>query len=109
MAYDLGLAARCDDFLLEHSMVSQKKMFGGIAYLLNGNMAFGIHKDHLMVRVGPDAYDALMERPETAPFDLTGRNMTGWLLVSPEGLEEETQLKSWIEKGIHFAEKLPPK
>jgi len=109
MAYDLGLAARCEDFILDKPSISQKRMFGGMAYLLNGNMAFGIHKDHLMVRVGSDAHDASMELPETAPFNLTGRSMKGWILVSPDGIEEDAQLKAWIDRGIRFAETLPAK
>ncbi len=109
MGYDLGLAARCQDILPENPAISQKKMFGGLACLLNGNMAFGIHKDHLMVRVGLDAYDASMELPETLPFDLTGRSMKGWILVSPAGLEEDDQLKGWVASGLRFAESLPAK
>ena len=87
----------------------EKKMFGGVAFLIQGNMAVGVHKDMLMVRVGPDAYDETMKYHNTRPFDLTGRAMKGWVLVEPDGITSESELKEWVEAGVNFALTLPPK
>lgn len=84
-------------------------MFGGIGFMLNGNMLVGVWKDSLIVRVGPDAYeDALLEQ-HVREFDITGRSMKGWVLVNPEGLEEDDKLKEWIEQAMKFVGKLAKK
>ena len=109
MAYDEGLAGRIRDVLDQQPGLVEKKMFGGMAFLVHGNMACGVHKDMLMVRVGPDRYDEMMQIPETRPFDLTGRPMKGWLLVEPEGMDNKSTLKDWLKQGVDFALTLPPK
>jgi hypothetical protein len=90
--------------------VSEKAMFGGLAFLLNGNMAVGLSSGgELMVRVGPGASDAALARPHTRPFDMTGRPMKGWILVAPEGVKTKRQLAAWVSRGVEFAGTLPPK
>ena len=84
-------------------------MFGGIGFLLNGNMLVGVWKDSLIARVGPDAYeDSLLERHVKA-FDITGRPMKGWVLVEPEGVEDNDPLADWIQRAVNLVGKLPAK
>ncbi len=84
-------------------------MFGGIGYLVNGNMACGVYGDNLIVRVGVEIYERALKQPFTRPFDLTGKPMKGWLYVEPAGLQDDTELKKWVEEGIKFALSLPKK
>lgn len=108
MAYNLKLAERIRS-QLEGMPVVEKKMFGGVGFLLNGNMACGVHKDDLIVRIDPEKQTALLKRPHAKPFDLTGRPMKGWLLVEAEGCKTEKQLRAWVEEGTAFALTLPSK
>jgi TfoX/Sxy family transcriptional regulator of competence genes len=87
----------------------EKKMFGGIGYMLQGNMACGVNQDTLIVRVGPDLYEEALSRPHTRVFDMTGRPMKGWVVVAPEGIEEDDDLDQWIQQGVDFALSLPAK
>jgi len=87
----------------------EKVMFGGIGYLVNGNMACGVYQDYLIVRVGQEGYQSALEAPATKVFDITGRAMTGWVMVAPEGCETEDELKSWVQAGVNFALSLPSK
>jgi TfoX/Sxy family transcriptional regulator of competence genes len=89
--------------------VSEKKMFGGVGFLLDGNMCVGVWKESLILRIGPNAYEEALEQPFTKEFDITGRAMTGWVMVSPEGFAEEDELKSWIEAAVKFVRTLPVK
>jgi hypothetical protein len=109
MAYDEDLADRVRDQLAAEPAVTEKAMFGGLAFLLEGNMAVGLSGDELMVRVGPDAADDALARPHTRPFDMTGRPMKGWILVAPEGVAEEDDLSAWVARGVDLARSLPPK
>jgi len=109
MAYDQGLAQRVRELLEELPGYQEKKMFGGICFLIYGNMACGIIKDDLIVRVGPTAYTEALRQPEAHPFDLTGRPMSGWVMVTPEGCESDDELGDWVEKGTRFARTLPAK
>ena len=109
MAYDEGLAQRVGEVLASRAEIDEKRMFGGVGYLLNGNMACGVYGDRLIVRVGPEAYASALSRPHTREFDLTGRPMKGWVTVGPEGYESAEQLETWIEQGLEFALSLPPK
>ena len=84
-------------------------MFGGVGFLLNGNMCVGVWREFLIVRVGLDAYEGLLEESFTRKFDITGRVMRGWLMVEPEGLEGDDQLKEWLERAIAFVKSLPAK
>lgn len=109
MAYDEVLADRIRDALSQQPGAVEKNMFGGVGFLVHGNMACGVHKDMLIVRVGPEAYEEIMKFPYTRPFDMTGRSMKGWVMVEPDGLTSETELKEWVEAGLKFALTLPPK
>ena len=109
MAFDEHLAARVREQLAPQAGLAEKAMFGGVAFLLDGNMAVGLSGDELMVRVGPERSDDALARPHTRPFDMTGRPMKGWILVAPEALEGERELDDWVSEGVTFARSLPPK
>ncbi len=109
MAYDEELEARIAGVLAGQPGLVSKKMFGGVAFLVQGNMTCGVHKDMLMVRVGPDAYDQVMQEPYTRQFDLTGRVMKGWVTVDAEGISSQADLERWVQAGLDFALTLPPK
>jgi TfoX/Sxy family transcriptional regulator of competence genes len=108
MAYDLKLAERIRSQLDGVPFV-EKKMFGGVGFLLNGNMACGVNKDNLIVRVDPEKNEVLLKKPHTKPFDLTGKPMKGWLLVEANGVKTDKQLRTWVNEGMEFASTLPPK
>lgn len=109
MAYNEQLAARVHKRLAHFEGYEEKRMFGGVGCLLNGNMACGVHKDHLIVRVGPDKYAEALAEPFAKVFDITGRAMKGWVMIDPHGLESEEVLKEWVQMGIDFALTLPAK
>jgi TfoX/Sxy family transcriptional regulator of competence genes len=110
MAYDEGVAHRVGEALAGLNVaIEEKKMFGGVGYMLDGNMACGVHGDRLIVRVGPEGYAGALARPHVREFDLTGRAMKGWITVGPAGYESERDLAGWIERGLRFAASLPPK
>ena len=109
MAYDEGLATRPRDLIGAEAGLSEKKMFGGLAMLLDGNMAVGVHGDGLLVRTDPAQQDALLAEPGTRVFDMTGRPMKGWLVVDPGGCAEYADLRRWVDRGITYARSLPPK
>jgi TfoX/Sxy family transcriptional regulator of competence genes len=108
MAYNLKLAERIRSQLDGVPFV-EKKMFGGVGFLLNGNMACGVNKDNLIVRVDPEKHVTLLKKPHTKPFDLTGKPMKGWLLVEANGVKTEKQLSAWVKEGVEFAGTLPAK
>jgi len=110
VAYDEELANRVRARLEAVDAVTEKAMFGGLAFLVSGNMALGLTgADELMVRLGPDAGDAALDEPHTRPFDMTGRPMRGWILVAAAGIATDAQLGAWVERGVAFARTLPPK
>ncbi|WP_149180019.1 TfoX/Sxy family protein [Streptomyces sp. TRM49041] len=109
MAYDEGLAERIRTRLGDHPAVGEKRMFGGLAFLHEGNMAVGVIGDELVVRVGPDATGTALARPGARPFDFTGRPMRGWVVVAASAVAEDTDLDAWIDEGVAYAESLPPK
>jgi hypothetical protein len=109
MAYDEGLATRIRDVLDEQPGLAEKQMFGGLAFLLHGNMACGVRGDDLVVRVSAGTADAALGEPGVRPFDLTGRPMKGWLLVDADGHAEDKDLRRWVDRGLAFASSLPPK
>ena len=109
MAYDEGLATRVREVLGDQPGVAEKKMFGGLAFLVGGNMACGVRGDDLMVRVAADQAETALEEPGARPFDMTGRPMKGWLLVAADGHAEDDDLRRWVGRGVAYACSLPPK
>ena len=109
MAFDESLASRIRDTLARRKGVQEKKMFGGVGFLLNGNMLVGVWKDSLIVRLGPDEGDEALKEPHVKEFDITGRPMKGWVLVEREGVEGDEQLGGWIERATKFVKTLPAK
>jgi TfoX/Sxy family transcriptional regulator of competence genes len=109
MAFDENLARRIRAALARKKSVVEKKMFGGVGFLLKGNMLVGVWKDALIVRLSADeGADALLE-PHVRPFDITGRAMKGWALVEPAGVAQDEQLRSWIGRALTFVAKMPAK
>lgn len=109
MAYDEGLAQRVREALADADGLSERRMFGGIAFMLHGNMAVGISGDELMVRVGPEAYEDALAQPHARVFDMTGRVMRGWVVVAAEGIADDGALGDWVQHGADYARSLPPK
>jgi TfoX/Sxy family transcriptional regulator of competence genes len=95
--------------LTKRKGLSEKKMFGGIAFLLNGNMCFGTLKDDLIVRVGRERYEDALARPHARPMDFTGRPTTGFVFVDSKGWSNDATLKKWLDMGIGYASSLPKK
>ena len=108
MAYNLKLAERIR-FELNGIPVVEKNMFGGVGFLLNGNLACGVNKNDLIVRVDPEKHIGLLKKPHVRPFDMTGRPMKGWLVVEAEGVKTDKQLSRWLKEGVEFASMLPEK
>jgi len=108
MAYNEKLAKRIRDTLGDIPFV-ERKMFGGVGFLVHGNMAVGVYKDDMIVRVKHDAHEKLLKKKHTKVFDITGRAMKGWLMVNPDGCKTAKQLSDWINEGVSFALTLPPK
>ena len=110
MTYSQSQAARVRKALAGRKEITEKEMFGGIAFLLGGNMCVGIHGDDLIVRIEPATTEAMLKEPGAKPFDLAGaRAMAGWLLVAPAGYRTEATLQTWVARGVGFASSLPKK
>ena len=109
MAYDERLAARVRDSLGPRPGLSEREMFGGIAFMINGNMAVGVSGGELMVRVGKEAHDDAVDRTGARTFDMGARPMIGWISVNAGGFSTEEDFTSWVDQGVAYAESLPPK
>ncbi|MHC5020432.1 MAG: TfoX/Sxy family protein [Planctomycetota bacterium] len=109
MAYDEKLADRVRAVLKGKRNIGELKMFGGLCFTLKGNMAVGLTATDLMVRVGPDAYEACLAEKHARPMDFTGRPMKGYLFVDPKGLKTKPQLNKWVTRCLDFVGTLPPK
>ena len=109
MAFDEILATRIRQNLAHRKCVLERKMFGGVGFLLGGKMLAGVWKDSLFARVGPDGYEDALLEPHVKEFDITGRPMRGWVLVGPGGVEEDAQLHDWIQRALKFVGTLPRK
>ncbi|HEX2884694.1 MAG TPA: TfoX/Sxy family protein [Candidatus Limnocylindria bacterium] len=109
MAYDQVLAERIRAALAGRDNVTEQKMFGGIAFMVNGRMAVGVTGDKLMVRVGAEAHEAAVARPHARPMDFTGRPMRGFVSIDPAGVAADADLARWVEEGAAFAAAQPPK
>ncbi len=110
MAYDEELAARIRDLVASEAGVSEKKMFGGLAFLIGGNMAVSASgQGGLLLRVDPAETEALVADSHAQPFVMRGRAMDGWLRVEPEGVKSERDLERWVARGVAYARTLEPK
>jgi hypothetical protein len=89
--------------------VVERRMFGGIAFSVRGHMSVGVARGELMVRTGPECFEAALVRPHARPMDFTGRPMRGFVFVEPAGIESDAELAAWVERGVDFAESQPPK
>jgi TfoX/Sxy family transcriptional regulator of competence genes len=109
VAFDEALAARVRAVLAGHEGLAEKRMFGGVAFLLDGNMCCGVHGDDLILRLAPERAEDAQADPNVRVFDLTGRPMKGWVLIAPSGIEADDELRSWVGQGVAFARSLPAK
>ena len=108
MAYDEALATRVRTVLAVRNDVIEKKMFGGLTFMVGGHMCCGLVGSDLMVRVGLEAYEGALSRPHARPMDFTGRTLKGMVYVRPPGIETEQQLVSWVDQAVAFVLNLPP-
>ena len=92
-----------------HRSLSEREMFGGLGFMISGNMACGINGEDLIVRVGPDAYEAALLQEGVSQFDMTGRPMRGWVIVQGSALPSDAELDYWVQKGVSYARSLPAK
>jgi TfoX N-terminal domain len=109
MAYDEALADRIREVISARSDVSERKMFGGIGFLIGGNMSVGVIGEDLIVRLDPEEADAALTEPGVREFDFTGRPMKGWVFVGPEVTADDEGLASWVDAGADYAASLPAK
>lgn len=107
MPYDEGLAQRVREQLMQVPDTVEKKMFGGVGFMIHGNMACGVNGQDLIGRVGPEQYEEAMTQPFARAFDMTGRPMKGSVVIGPEGYESEDSLRGWVQRGVAFARSLP--
>jgi TfoX/Sxy family transcriptional regulator of competence genes len=110
MAYDEELANRIRELIAAEVGVTEKRMFGGLAFLIGGNMSVSVSgRGGLMLRCDPAETEELRRKPHAGPFEMRGRVMDGWLRVDPEGLRTKTQLERWVTRGVSYARSLPAK
>lgn len=109
MPYDESLAERVHDLMNARPGASEKRMFGGMCFMLHGNMCCGVAKNRLMVRLGPEGTAAALKQPHTEPMDFTGKPMKSMVYVSPEGYTDDDDLTRWVESAVAFVSTLPAK
>ncbi len=109
MAYDEHLAERVRAVLAGQSGLTERKMFGGLCFMLAGNMCVGVEHDRLLIRLGQDLYEDALTRPHAAPMDFTGRPMKGFVFVTPGGIATPAALRELVDLGIQFCRTLPAK
>ena len=109
MAYDETLARRLRSVFRKSAGITEKRMFGGIAFMLNGNMCAGVAGKNLMLRVGPEKYPELLKQPHAMVMDFTGKVMTGYIYVEPAGLTSDRKLEEWLNHALDFVRSLPGK
>ena len=109
MAYDDGLAERIRAQIGDPPALVEKEMFGGLSFLIGGNMSVGVIGEELCVRVGKDGHDEAAARPGARIMDFTSRPMRGWIMVTPDGFADDATLASWVDQGMAYAESLPAK
>jgi hypothetical protein len=109
MSYDETLADRVRVLFGGRKHLTEKKMFGGLGFLLKGNICCGVWKEYLILRLGDDAARQVLAEPHARPFDITGRPMRGWAMIEPDGWQDEARLRRWIAWAVAFTETLPAK
>jgi TfoX/Sxy family transcriptional regulator of competence genes len=109
MVYDEALAERVRNALLTVPQVDEKKMFGGITFMVSGQMCCGVLKNDLIVKVGAEGWDEIIAQPHVRPFDFSGRPMVGMVYVAPSGVASDEALHSWIARGVQFVQQNPKK
>ncbi|MBF8265934.1 MAG: hypothetical protein HW384_1798 [Dehalococcoidia bacterium] len=109
MPYNVEIEKRIDKIISSWPYLQKRKMFGGICYLFKGNMCFGIYKDYLIVRTGPDLSITLLKEKYVVPMDITGKAMKGWVMVQEQGFSSSIKLSNWLQIGKEYAASLPPK
>ncbi len=110
MAYDEDLAGRIRELIASDDDVTEKRMFGGLAFLIGGNMSVSVSgQGGLLLRCDPAETEALATKPHAARFEMRGREMDGWLRVDAEGVRSKRQLERWVDRGVKYARSLPPK
>ena len=110
MPYDEDLAHRLRELLADEDAITEKRMFGGLAFLLHGNMSVSASRNGgLLARIDPADTDAALARPHVALMEMGGRTMAGWITVAAEGLKTKRQLAGWVKRSVAFAKTLPPK
>ena len=109
MAVSETLAERIRTALARTKGIEQKTMFGGIGFLLNGNLIVGVWQESLIVRLGPATGDEALKEPHVSEFNITGRSMKGWVLVAPKGIQDDDQMSGWVQRAVTFVGKLPVK
>lgn len=109
MAYDEAVAQRVREMMHDIPGVTEKKMFGGIAFMVNGNMCAGVVNRELMLRVGPAQYEKALSQPYAREMDFTGKPMKGFVYIAAKGFSTDTGLKRWIDRGLQFVNTLPEK
>ena len=109
MAYNEQIEARIKKIVSRWKNTDDKKMFGGVCHLLNGNMFCGVYKDFLILRLGEENSEEALRLPFARPFDITGRPMKGWVMVERGGSKSDDELQAWLSQARDFASALPPK
>ena len=109
MVYDEGLSQRIRELLTDAPAVEEKKMFGGLAFMVNGNMAVGVTGSELMVRVGAENYESALAEPHVRPMDFTGKPLRGFVYVDESGYETDEGLAMWVSRAVDFVLTLPSK
>jgi TfoX/Sxy family transcriptional regulator of competence genes len=109
MAYDEALADRIRDALAARADVTERKMFGGLAFMVGGNMCCGVMGSEAMLRLGEDGAETALDEPHTRPMDFTGRPMKGMVYVAAPGVEDAAAVRRWVDRAVAFAGSLPPK
>jgi TfoX/Sxy family transcriptional regulator of competence genes len=109
MAFDEKIDKRIRSIVSHWPNTDSRKMFGGVCHMLNGNMFCGVYKDYLILRLGKEKAQIALKSAHVKPFDITGKPMTGWVMVGGKGFEREAELEVWLREARAFAESLPTK
>jgi TfoX/Sxy family transcriptional regulator of competence genes len=109
MAYNEEIEKRIKKIVSDWKNTTDKKMFGGVCHLLNGNMFCGVHKEFLILRLGEEKAHKALKSPHAHPFDITGKPMKGWVMIAENGFKSDDELKEWLNQGADFVKAMPPK